>query len=375
MKSLLKQLAAWLTVILAMVGIAGGLGLYKHREIQAAQTAAAASPEPVEAVVTTAVRRGAWSLSARAIGTVIAKKQLEVRNELAGTIAELGFASGAIVEQGQLLVQLDVRQERASLAATEAEAQLAKQTLDRRMGLTSSPAFSPQEVDRARAESAAATARARSLEVAIEKKRIVAPFRARIGITDLQPGTYLDVGTLIGRLQGIDDDAYVDFSLPQDSAAAIHTDSSVTISGASIPGGSAQAKVVAVDDSIDASNRSVRFRAVASGLGQTLRPGTFLDVVAVISEPRDAVLVPLTAVRRSPDGQHVFVIVEEDGKTRARQRMVETGAVQDDEIVIDKGLAPGEIIASQGSFKLRDGLAVLTDAGAAPAPVPAPTVN
>ena len=362
MKPILKQLAAWLVVILAIAGLAGGLGFYKHREIQAAQSAAEASPEPVEAVETSTVRKGAWSLSARAIGTVVAKKQLEVRNELAGTISELGFTSGAIVEQGQLLVQLDVRQERASLAATEAEAQLAKQTLDRRIGLTSSPAFSPQEVDRARSESAAATARARSLEVAIEKKRIVAPFKARIGITDLQPGAYLEVGTLIGRLQGIDADAYVDFSLPQDNAAALNTGSTVTISGAAIPGGSAIATITAVDDSIDNSNRAVRFRAVAAGLGDVLRPGTFLDVVAEISKPRDAVFVPLTAIRRSPDGQHVFVIVDDQGKKRAKQRSVETGVVQDGDIVIEKGLVADEIIASSGSFKLRDGLAVQVDA-------------
>ena len=361
MKPVLKQLAAWLVVILGMAGLAGGLGLYKHREIQAAQIAAAASPEPVEAVDTAAVRRGAWSLSARAIGTVVAKKQLEIRNELAGSVSEIGFQSGAIVDQGQLLVQFDVRQERASLAATEAEAQLAKQTLDRRIGLTSSPAFSPQEVDRARAESAAATARASSLEVAIEKKRIVAPFKAHVGITDLQPGAYLEAGTLIGRLQGIDDDAFVDFSLPQDSAAALHPGSTVTISGAAIPGGSATAKIAAVDDSIDSSNRAVRFRAVAAGLGQALRPGTFLDVVAEISKPHDAVFVPLTAVRRSPDGQHVFVIVDDQGKMRAKQRGVETGVVQDDEIVIEKGLVADEIIAASGSFKLRDGLAVQVD--------------
>ncbi len=49
-------------------------------------------------------------------------KQLEVKNELAGSVSELGFVSGATVEKNQLLVQFDVRQERASLAAAEAEA-------------------------------------------------------------------------------------------------------------------------------------------------------------------------------------------------------------------------------------------------------------
>jgi membrane fusion protein (multidrug efflux system) len=358
---MLRHVVAWLVVVVAVAGISGGLGLYKHNELRAAQAAAEASPEPVEAVAVVRARKGEWSASTRAIGTVVALRQLEIRNELAGTIAEMGFASGDVVEAGQLLVQLDVRQERASLAAAEAEARLAKVTLERREGLRDSPAFSAQELDKSREEFAAATARAKSLEVAIEKKRIAAPFRARIGITNLQPGAYLDVGTLIGRLQGVAPDAFVDFSLPQDSAAAIRPGVTVTLSGPGVPDNSAPAKIVAVDDSVDGSSRAVRFRAVASGLGDTLRPGTFVDVLAVISKPRETVLVPLTAIRRSPNGQHVFVIAEEAGKMRARQRPVQTGPVQDEEIAIEKGLAAGEVIAASGSFKLRDGLLVQTD--------------
>ncbi len=365
---MLKHIGAWLVVILSIAGISAGLGFYKHYEFKAAEAAANASPEAMEAVASVRVRQGSWAASTRAIGTVVALQQLEIRNELAGTVSEMGFASGTIVEKGQLLIQFDVRQERAALAAAEAEVQLAKQTLERREGLKASAAFSPQETDKARSEFAAATARARNLEVAIEKKRITAPFRARVGITDLQPGAYLDVGSLIGRLQGLADDAYVDFSLPQDNATAVTKGGIVTLTSAGLPGGSAEATIAAEDDSIDGSNRSVRFRAVAKGLGSVLRPGTFVDVVVVTSQPRDTLLVPLTAVRRSPNGQHVYVIVEEDGKLRARQRNVQTGPVQGQEIAIETGLKAGELIASSGSFKLRDGLLVQSDA-----PAPADT--
>lgn len=362
---MLKHVMAWTVVLLSIIGISAGLSLYKTKEFEAAEAAAKASPEPMEAVATVVARRGQWAASTRAIGTVVALQQLEIRNELAGTIAQIGFKSGAIVEKDQLLVQFDVRQENASLAASQAEAQLARQTLERRENLKGSPAFSAQEVDRARSEFAAATARAKSLEVAIEKKRIVAPFRARVGITDLQVGAYLDVGTLISRLQGIDSDAYVDFSLPQDQAAAIKPGTIVTFStsGQSISSSNATAKaeVVAEDDSIDGTNRAVRFRAVATGLGSSLRPGTFVDVTVVTSTPRDSVMIPLTALRRSPSGQHVFVISNEDGKRRARMRTVETGPVQDGDIAIEKGLAIGDVIASSGSFKLRDGLLVQTE--------------
>lgn len=157
---MLKHISAWLTVLVAMAGISAALVAYKRQEFSSAKAAADASPEPVEAVSSVRARTGTWSASTRAIGTVVAKKQLELRNELAGTIAELGFMSGGLVEPKQVLVKLDVRQEQASLAAAQADVRIAQQTLQRREGLKSSAAFSAQEVDRARAVYEAATARA-----------------------------------------------------------------------------------------------------------------------------------------------------------------------------------------------------------------------
>lgn len=363
---MLRRAIAWLIVILAVAGIGGGLGFYKYREIQVAIASSQGAPEPVESVHSVRAREGQWSATTRAIGSVIALRQVEIKNEIAGVISAMGFKSGDVVDAGALLVQFDVRQEQAGLAAADAEARLAKLTLDRRESLRNSAAFNEQELDRSREEFAASTARARNLEVIVDKKRITAPFHARVGITNWQPGAYLDVGTLIVTLQGVDADAYVDFSLPQDDAAAIRTGSRVKLSGPAIPGGEATAEIIAEDNSADGSSRAVRFRAVAKGLGGTLRPGTFVDVTVVTSEPRTAVMVPLASVRRSPSGQHVFVLVEEKGKLRARARPVQSGMVQGDDIAIVKGLETGELIATSGSFKLRDGLLVEAEAAAVP---------
>lgn len=366
-----RQFAAWLTVLLAIAGISAALGYHKYSELEAAKAAAAGMPEPAEAVASTKAREGAWSPSTRAIGTVVAKRQLEIRNELAGTIAEMGFTSGSIVEAGQLLVQFDVRQEHELLAASEAEARLAKLTLERRESLRNSSAFNEQDFDKAREDSAAAASRVKNLQVVIDKKRISAPFRARIGITNLQPGAYLDIGTRIATLQGVDTDAYVDFSVPQDGAVLLRAGSVVTLQSLAVPGGSAEAKIVAEDDSVDRANRTVRFRAVATGLGEIVRPGIFVDVIATTDKSQTVILVPLNAVRRSPYGQHVFVLAEEEGKLRARQRVVETGPVVGTDIAIMKGLALGERIASSGSFKLRDGALVQEEVPTAANPAPA----
>jgi membrane fusion protein (multidrug efflux system) len=353
-----RGIGSWLFLIVLMSGIVGGLGFYKYTEIAAGIAAGQSRAEPSEAVAVARVATAEWTPTTRAIGTVVARQQLELRNEIAGLVSERGFSSGDTVEKGQLLIQLDDRQEKASLAAAEAEARLARANLGRREALRNSPAFSDQEFDKTREEFAAASARVESLKVVIERKRIVAPFKARVGITDWQPGAYLEAGTLIVRLQGVEDDVYIDFALPQESAALLHPGDEVSVTSPALPNGPRPVKIVAEDDSVDPANRAVRFRALGRGLGAVLRPGAFVDVIANTAAPGRRLVVPLTAVRRSPEGQHVFVIETKDGQSRARQRRIETGAVIDGNIVVTKGLQEGDLVAAAGSFKLRDGLLV-----------------
>jgi membrane fusion protein (multidrug efflux system) len=141
------RILAWALVILGAGAIAGGLGFYKYAEIEAASAAAAAAPETAEAVEAVQVRRGAWAASARAVGTVVALRQVEIRNELAGTVTEVSFSSGDVVEAGQVLVRFDTGQEEASLAAAEAEARMARLTFERRERLRGSQALSVHDLD------------------------------------------------------------------------------------------------------------------------------------------------------------------------------------------------------------------------------------
>jgi membrane fusion protein, multidrug efflux system len=366
--SLGRRLLAWLAVLVASAGIIGGLGYYKYTEINAAIAAAGAMPEPSEHVEAVRARRGAWTETAGAVGTVVALRKVELRGELAGTVVEVGFRSGDIVEAGQVLVRLDTRQEEAERSAAEASARLARSIYERRQALRSGQTVSEQAVDDAREELAVAEARMHALQVGIEKKTIRAPFRGRVGLTDLQPGAYLDVGDPIAMLQSVEPDAFVDFALPQNVASAIRPGQTVTLSGQQFPGQAVAATIVAEDAEVDGGSRSVRFRAMASGLGDALRPGSFVDVTAVTAPPRETLFVPLTAVRRASFGEHVYLLSEEDGVLRARQRIIRTGPVAGQDVVVLDGLAEEDVIAGAGSFKLREGLLVqVAEPGQAPA--------
>jgi membrane fusion protein (multidrug efflux system) len=115
------------------------------------------------------------------------------------------------------------------------------------------------------------------------------------------------------------------------------------------------ARVVAVDARVDPTTRNAIVRAELPNLALLPAPGSSVRVLVPIGPTRDAVVVPVSALRKGPGGDHVFVIAAaKDGKTRAQLRLVTAGPVLGDEVVIVDGVAAGERVAASGSFKLRD---------------------
>jgi membrane fusion protein (multidrug efflux system) len=97
-------------------------------------------------------------------------------------------------------------------------------------------------------------------------------------------------------------------------------------------------------------------------------PGASVRVLVPAGAPRQGVAVPVSALRKGPGGDHVFVIAADTtGKSRAHLRPVRAGSVDADEVLIEDGLEAGEQVATSGSFKLREALlvAVAVDSSAA----------
>jgi membrane fusion protein (multidrug efflux system) len=192
----------------------------------------------------------------------------------------------------------------------------------------------------------------------IERKTIRAPFRARVGISDVHPGQYLNEGVQLTTLQGVSDEVNVDFSVPQSVAATLGLGSAVdvvTAEGAN----PISARLVAIDAKVDPSTRNAMVRARISGTKELPTPGASVRVQVPLGATSAAVAVPVSALRKGPAGDHVWVISADDGGAlRAHERAVASGPVVGDSVLILKGLSPGEQVAASGSFKLRESVKV-----------------
>jgi membrane fusion protein (multidrug efflux system) len=214
------------------------------------------------------------------------------------------------------------------------------------------------EVDRARAERDVALAQIARTKAIIERKTIKAPFKAMVGLADVHPGQYLEEGSLLTTLQGVDDSLHVDFAIPQRVATALKVGDTIEVAtGSDVP--ALAAKIVAIDAKIDPNTRNATIRARMEKAADAPSPGASVRVRVPVGPARMVVFIPANALRKGPAGDHVFVIAEDKaGHPRAHTRVVQSGAILGDEVVIHAGLSVGEQVAASGSFKLREGVLV-----------------
>jgi RND family efflux transporter MFP subunit len=365
--STLRRWVAGFALIGVVLGTGGLLAGWKQSESRAAAAAASNQPEPVEIVVLATAESKEHHATTTAIGTVLALRSITLKNEVAGSVARASLKSGEVVEAGTVLVALDTSVEQAELRALEAQARLADTMAERREQLLKAGATTQDEVDQASAQRDVSHAQSARLRALIAKKTLRAPFRARVGLADVHPGQYLEVGAELTTLQGVGEAVHVDFSVAQSVAAGIELGSNVEVRTSQ--GRTFSARVVAIDARVDPTTRSARVRARLEGAGeQSPAPGASVRVLLDVGGASRAVVVPVSALRKGPDGDHVWVVAPDaKGALRAHERKVESGPALGDTVLVLSGLQAGEQLAATGSFKLREGIKVQ-----AAAPVAAP---
>lgn len=355
-----------LTLVLTTVAALSGLGWYKYQGMMAAKSAPPPPEAPI-AVVVSPVEMLDFRASSTMIGTIMAPRSISMSNEVAGTVREVAFVPGGVVEADQVLVRLDSSVEEARLEAAKARRRLAESTLKRLRSIKGADAISQIELDEALARKDEATAEVQELTSIIGRLTIKAPFRARVGLSDTHVGQYLPSGTMITTLQSLDGFLLVDFMLPQEVADVVKSGDSVRLEGAS---GSHSAKVIAFNSIADRNTRNMEARARIDNPPEEFQPGDSTRVVVEYGPARRTTAIPVQALRRSPSGALVY-LAEPDaqGNLRARARSIIPGPSTGSLVRVLDGIAPNDRVVADGSFKLRDG-ALIVDVASSPAADP-----
>ena len=328
-----------------------------------------------------------------AIGTVEPMHTVQVRSQVGGTLDGVHFREGQEVSKGDLLFTLDPRPYKAALAQAESavhrdEAKLADAEANARRyeDLAKKEYVTRQQADSARAEAAALQATVRADVAAVEQAKLNlayctlrAPVTGRTGSVLVHAGNVVKANdatlVVIDQIQPI----YVSFAVPERVLPQIRAKQGEQLpvvarlsdqkpgevpESSAIRGEAAQGVLTFVDNAVNSVTGTILLKATFANKDETLWPGSFAMATVTLGEIRDATVAPSQAVQRGQQGQYVFV-VKQDGTVESRPVVV---AMQDErQAVIEKGLAPGEVVVTDGQLRLAPGARVQVKAAAAAA--------
>jgi membrane fusion protein (multidrug efflux system) len=368
-----KRMTIMLAALLLFIG---SIGFVKFEQIRAAIAAGAAYRPPPEAVTTIVTRVDEWPQSLSAIGSVEAVQGVTVSADLPGIVERIAFESGHAVDAGETLVELDISQERAQLAAAEAQRDLLRLNLERSRRLIETGAIAQAENDRIAAEAKQAEAHVGEIEATIARKTVRAPFAGVLGIRQVALGQYLSAGQPIVPLQSRNP-IYVNFSVPQQDVPALRIGAEVRAAAERIAVDPAVGRITAINSVVDEGTRNVQVQATFENPRGRLRPGMFVDVQVAVGASQRVIALPASAIHYAPYGNSVFIVGEmkaPDGSPYrgVRQQFVKLGGARGDQVAVTSGVQAGDEVVTSGVFKLRNGAAVVVNNQVRPGNDPAP---
>lgn len=317
-------------------------------------------------VSTTVAKAQEWQSTKSASGSLRAIRGVSVTTELAGMVQTIYFTPGAFVEKGDVLVQLNADNDIALLHSLEANEELAEVTYRRDKAQYAAEAISRQVLDTDAANVKSLKAQVDQQAAIVQKKTIVAPFRGRLGINQINPGQYLNAGDPIVMLQTLDP-IYADFYVPQQALSKIKVGMLVNVKMDAYPKKVFTGKITTVNPAIDDATRNVEMEATIANPTNELAPGMFVTVEAVTGKNEKYITVPQTVIVFNSYGEIVYIVEEAStdwkGKHHyiVRQSFVKTGERRGNEVAVLSGIKEGDVVVTSGQIKLKNKSAVVID--------------
>jgi membrane fusion protein (multidrug efflux system) len=375
-----RRMIAPVLIILGVVAIVLGallaLQYFGGKMGKKMMAAAASAPQSVSTIQAAA---SDWQSLIQATGTLRAVRGADLSAQAAGVVEEIGFDSGNEVAAGKILLRLRPNDDYAKLQQLQAAAELADQTMKRDQEQFAAQAISQANIDTDVSSLKSARAQVAAQQALIEEKIVRAPFAGRLGIRQVDLGQYLAAGTTVVTLQALDP-ILVDFFVPQQALARLRSGFSVSALVDAFPGRTFSGTVEAVNSKVDPNSRNVQVRASFPNADKRLVPGMFATVQIADGEKQSRITLPQAAVTYNPYGDAVFIVEQHGNDDKGKphytvqQRFVKLGATRGDQVAIEDGVKPGDVVVTAGQIKLRNGSSVVINndvqAGNDPKPNP-----
>lgn len=303
------------------------------------------------------------------VATIKSRHSATIMSDVEGWIFDIKVKSGQFVNQGQSLLEIDPRRQRATVSSQEsqraskmANLQWTKQQLQRSQGLYSAGVVSKQDLDQAQSAYQAADADVKSLDAQVNQQQVqlryysvFAPTAGMVGDIPVHVGdrvTNTTVLTTIDERRGLE--VYV--PVPSERAREVKPGAPVDVLDGS---GNVLLKtqVNFISPQVDTGTQSVLVKAPADKSANALRSMQLVRA-RITWNVKQGITVPVVAVARVSGQFFAFVAEQQDGKWVARQKPVELGEITGNDYTVLSGLKAGDQVIVSGGQNLADGMPI-----------------
>ncbi|MCJ9429047.1 efflux RND transporter periplasmic adaptor subunit [Kordiimonas marina] len=311
-------------------------------------------------VVTQPVTLRPFTDIVEALGTAKASESVTLNARVSDTIRAVKFDDGQLVKKGDVLVNLEDREEKAKLQEAEANQKEAERQFKRTRDLVKKGNASTAALDAAQRTLDEARFRVDAAQARLNDQRVVAPFDGVLGLRQVSEGSLITPSTPITTIDAINL-IYLDFSVPERFLARLKPGQEVEAKVEAYPGRLFKGRVKTVDSRVDPVTRSVIVRAEIPNEDKLLRPG-ILMTVDLISRSWNGLSVPEEAV--VPTGGKDYVFVVENGT--AHRRAVSLGIRRPGYVEVTQGVKEGDRVVTEGTLRLGSQPVPVREAGDEP---------
>jgi RND family efflux transporter MFP subunit len=294
-----------------------------------------------------------------AIGTGQARHAVTVTAEVAGRITLMPVASGSRVQAGDVLAVLDREAQEIAVARARLVLDDARDRMERVARLQATGVATDIQIREADLSFRQAELALREAEFNLSRRDIRAPISGSVGILNVEAGEQVTAATEIARL---DDRAVlvVDFRVPERFVGQIAAGDVVTVRPLARVEESLKGTIVALDNRVDISSRTIRLQAEVDNADDALRAGMAFEIGLDVEGPAYPTVPPL-AVQWGTGGAFIWV-AREGRATRLPVRIVQRTA---EAVLVQADFAPGDLVVREGVQALRPGAEVAAEGLAA----------
>jgi RND family efflux transporter MFP subunit len=303
------------------------------------------------------------------LATLKSRNAAVIQPQVDGNVTKIFVASGAHVQAGQLLMEIDPQKQEATVNSQEATQKLkqanlayAKQELDRRKQLAAEGVIARQDLDQAQAAYDAALAdveasgaSAREQRVQLHYYTVRAPTAGTVGDIPVRVGDRVANTTVLTTVDKTGElEAYI--TVPSEKSRSVHIGQTVDLlndDGTT----AARTKLTFVSPRVDPQSQLLLVKAAVPNANGRFRNDQLVHARILWSEASRPT-IPVTAVARVTGQTFAFIADESQKPAVARQKPVKLGDVVGNNYVVLDGIKPGEKIITTGVQVLADGMPV-----------------